>query len=100
MLFESTISREYKMQNIKSFRGLRPLNPHQGSALDPLGREGAYSVPQLVWGLIGPHHFLIASDGPDLNWIVSVKATSHSTIFDILMRPVRKDQRYRRRFTR
>ena len=28
----------------------------------------------------------------------SVKATSHSTIFDIPMRPVREDQRYRRRF--
>ena len=29
-----------------------------------------------------------------------VKATSHSTIFDIPTRPVREDQRYRRRFTR
>ena len=27
-----------------------------------------------------------------------VKATSHSTIFDIPMRPVREDQRHRRRF--
>ena len=29
-----------------------------------------------------------------------VKATSHPTIFDIPMRPVREDQRHRRRFTR
>ena len=29
-----------------------------------------------------------------------VKATSHSTIFDIPMHPVREDQRHRRRFTR
>ena len=29
----------------------------------------------------------------------SFKATSHSTIFDIPMRPVREDQRHRRRFT-
>ena len=29
----------------------------------------------------------------------SVKATSHSTIFDIPMRSAREDQRYRRRFT-
>ena len=29
-----------------------------------------------------------------------VKATFHSTIFDILMRPLREDQRHRRRFTR
>ena len=29
-----------------------------------------------------------------------IKATSHSTIFDIPMRPVREDQRHRRRFTR
>ena len=29
-----------------------------------------------------------------------VKATSHSTIFDIPMRPVREDQKHRRRFTR
>ena len=28
------------------------------------------------------------------------KATSHSTIFDIPMRPVREDQRHQRRFTR
>ena len=31
--------------------------------------------------------------------LVSLKATSHSTIFDIPMRPVREDQRHRRRFT-
>ena len=30
----------------------------------------------------------------------NVKATSHSTIFDIPMRLVREDQRHRRRFTR
>ena len=29
-----------------------------------------------------------------------IKATSHSTIFDIPMRSVREDQRHRRRFTR
>ena len=29
-----------------------------------------------------------------------IKATSHSTIFDIPMRPVREDKRHRRRFTR
>ena len=29
-----------------------------------------------------------------------LRATSHSTIFDIPMRPVREDQRHRRRFTR
>ena len=29
-----------------------------------------------------------------------VKASSHSTIFDSPMRPVREDQRHRRRFTR
>ena len=29
-----------------------------------------------------------------------IKATSHSTIFDIPMHPVREDQRHRRRFTR
>ena len=28
-----------------------------------------------------------------------LKATSHSTIFDIPMRPVREDQRHTRRFT-
>ena len=28
------------------------------------------------------------------------KATSHSTIFDIPMRPLRKDQKHRHRFTR
>ena len=28
-----------------------------------------------------------------------VKATSHSTIFDIPMRPLREDQRHRHRFT-
>ena len=32
--------------------------------------------------------------------ITRVKATFHLTIFDILMRPVREDQRHRRRFTR
>ena len=30
----------------------------------------------------------------------SLKATFHSTIFDIAMPPVREDQRHRRRFTR
>ena len=30
----------------------------------------------------------------------TVKATFHLTIFDIPMRPMREDQRYRRRFTR
>ena len=30
----------------------------------------------------------------------SLKPTSHSTIFDIPMRPVRKDQIHQRRFTR
>ena len=30
----------------------------------------------------------------------SLKATSHSTIFDIPMRPLREDQRHRRRFAR
>ena len=30
----------------------------------------------------------------------SFKASSQSTVFDIPMRPVRKDQRHRRRFTR
>ena len=29
-----------------------------------------------------------------------VKATSHSTIFDIPMRPLREDQKHRHRFTR
>ena len=29
-----------------------------------------------------------------------IKATSHSTIFDIPMRPVREDQRHLRSFTR
>ena len=29
----------------------------------------------------------------------NIKATSHSTIFDITMRPVREDQRHQRRFT-
>ena len=29
-----------------------------------------------------------------------LKAISHSTIFDIPMRPVREDQKHRRRFTR
>ena len=29
-----------------------------------------------------------------------LKATSHSTIFDIPMRPVREDQKHQRRFTR
>ena len=32
--------------------------------------------------------------------IVALKATFHLTIFDIPMRPVREDQRHRRRFTR
>ena len=31
---------------------------------------------------------------------ITFKATSHSTIFDIPMRPMREDQRHRRRFTR
>ena len=30
----------------------------------------------------------------------SLKATSHSTIFDIPMRPLREDQKHRHRFTR
>ena len=30
----------------------------------------------------------------------ALKTTSHSTIFDIPMRPVHEDQRHRRRFTR
>ena len=30
----------------------------------------------------------------------NLKATSHSTIFDIPMRPLREDQRHRRRFIR
>ena len=30
----------------------------------------------------------------------NLKATSHSTIFDIPMRPLREDQKHRRRFTR
>ena len=34
---------------------------------------------------------------PKMNFL---KATFHSTIFDIPMRPVREDQRQRRRFTR
>ena len=29
-----------------------------------------------------------------------IKATSHSTIFDIPMRPLREDQKHRHRFTR
>ena len=29
-----------------------------------------------------------------------IKATFHSTIFDIPMRPLREDQRHRQRFTR
>ena len=32
--------------------------------------------------------------------VPSVKATFHSTIFDIPMRPLREDERHRRRFTR
>ena len=35
----------------------------------------------------------------DLPSLVCVKATSHSTIFDIPMRPVREGQRHRGRFT-
>ena len=31
--------------------------------------------------------------------VATVKATSHSTFFDIPMRPLREDQRHRRRFT-
>ena len=31
--------------------------------------------------------------------ITQVKATSHSTIFDIPMRPLREDQKHRHRFT-
>ena len=38
-----------------------------------------------------------SSDRPSL---FCVKATSHSTIFDIPMRPVREDQRHPGRFTR
>ena len=41
------------MQYFKSFWGLRPLHPHQGSALDPLG-GGAHSAPpdpQLTWAM-------------------------------------------------
>ena len=30
----------------------------------------------------------------------TVEATSHSTIFDIPMRPLREDQKHRHRFTR
>ena len=41
---------------------------------------------------IGPFRFLGVRH--------SLKATSHSTIFDILMRPVREDQLHQRRFTR
>ena len=33
-------------------------------------------------------------------WETALKATSHSTIFDIPMRPMREDQRHRQRFTR
>ena len=32
--------------------------------------------------------------------IINLKATSHSTIFDIPMRPLREDQKHRHRFTR
>ena len=50
------------MQNAQSFRGLSHLNPNQGSG--PAGGIPAPPDPQLVFGLTGPHHFLIASDGP------------------------------------
>ena len=45
--------------------------------------------------------FLIFTQGT--HWNVKnrgVKATSHSTIFDIPMRPLREDQKHRHRFTR
>ena len=47
MLFENSFSREYK-------------NPECSDV------SGAYSAPdpQVVFGLTGPHHFLILSDGP------------------------------------
>ena len=32
--------------------------------------------------------------------MTGIKATSHSTIFDIPMRPLREDQKHRHRFTR
>ena len=32
--------------------------------------------------------------------MTAIKATSHSTIFDIPMRPLREDQNHRHRFTR
>ena len=35
-----------------------------------------------------------------VEWKVALKDTSQLTIFDIPMRPVREDQRHRRRFTR
>ena len=37
---------------------------------------------------------------PPFNGRTSLKATFHSTIFDIPMRPVHEDQRNRRRFSR
>ena len=33
-------------------------------------------------------------------WKMALKATSHSTVFDIPMRPMREVQRHRQRFTR
>ena len=46
---------------------------------------------------------LASNDNPEFDKsarLAVLKATSHSTIFDIPMRPVREDQRHRRRFTR
>ena len=37
-----------KHQDVRSFRGLRPLDHNQGPALDPLG-GGAYSAPHPSW---------------------------------------------------
>ena len=66
------------------------------------GRSWYGTVPHRITFISGPISCQIAdpirTESSRVN--TRLKATSHSTIFDIPMRPVREDQRHRRHFTR
>ena len=71
----------------------------QQKVFQPALREEGTLSQELSFGLRAGSCFKISILPHAFNNFV-LKATSHSTIFDIPMRPVREDQKHRRRFTR
>ena len=75
--------KENSVWNVENLAGLQPILMQDRTVKENMSHNPIYFLNR-------------APTREELN----VKATFHSTIFDIPMRPLREDQRHRRRFTR